>query len=267
MKFRLGTNFPATARGLRRRIITDIGSAALRTSDEWAVNSRNQIQGAMKAAKLGKLSGAVRYSSDYRRKRRLLATTQGFPQQPWRAGGIVYTTGGSDRTSGAFKAYSQGAVIVPKAGRRWLAFPTSNIPKRAGRKKMTPALYNKNGFAQSIGPLTFVPGISPNVAYLVVKNVSVSRLTGGRARRLGSRGGVGGGRKLSQFTVAFILIRTTTRARRFDPLVIMNRQFNQVPARLAAYLRGDARGGAVSGPVLFSSSGTATGIFLPTTRV
>lgn len=267
MRFRLISNNAKTARGIRRGILTDLAKAALFATDEAARLGRGDIQVAMRAGRLGRLSGAVRYSSDQRKRRSPRVTAQGAPVQPWRAGSIVFSSDGSDRTSGAFEAYSQGAIIRPKGGRRWLAFPTKAIPKKVGRLKMTPALYNASGLVRSIGKLQFVRGPSAGVAYLVARNVSVRSVTGSGARALGARGGAGSGRSKKQFVVAFILIRATARQKRFDPMQIMQRRARNVPSRIAAYLNGSARGGgAVRGPVLFSSGGRASGSFIPVTR-
>lgn len=260
MKFRLLSSPRATGRALLRNVFNAIGKAAAMAADDAAKIGRSQVQGAMRANKLGRLAGSVRYSSDMKKRRTPRTTAAGAPIMPFRAGAIVFTTGGSDRTSGAFDAYSNGANIRPTGGRQWLAFPTKSIPKRVGRFKMTPALYNAGGFDKKIGPLQFIKGISAGVAYLIVKNVGVNKRDGGSARRLPLRGGLGASRKISEFTVAFILIRATRRAQRFNPVAIIFKQAAMTPSRIAAYLNGG--GGSVKGPVLFASSGRATAQFI-----
>jgi hypothetical protein len=259
------SNAAATTRAFRRGVFRVLGNAAARATDDTGRLTRDDIRNAMERRELRKLSRVVQYSSDLKKRRVPRTTGDGTPVRPWRAGAIVWTREGSDRGLGAFTAYSKGALIRPVNGRRWLAFATSAIPKRVGRFKMTPARYNASGLPGSIGPLVFVRGPSPNVAYLVVKNVSVTQRTGGKARRLGKRGGVGGGRRKAEFIVAFILIRTTSRERRFDPAALAAAQARRVPARLLNYINGNT--GSIRGPVLFSSSGSATAQFVPVRRV
>lgn len=254
---RATNNFDTAARGLRRGVFRVLGRAAAYAADETGRQTRNDIRDAMQRRNLKRLSGIVQYSSDQKKRRVPTTDRDGNPVQPWRAGAIVWTREGSDRGLGAFGAYSKGALIRPVNGRRWLAFATNAIPKRVGRFKTTPARYNASGLPGSIGPLQFVRGPSPNVAYLVVKNVSVTQRTGSKARRLGKRGGVGSGRRKAEFVVAFVLIRTTSRERRFDPLALAARQAKRVPQRMSDYIAG--RGSSAAAPVLFSSSGPATG--------
>jgi hypothetical protein len=224
----------------------------------------------MLAAKLGQLSRIVRYSSDTKRRRgssRQSALTT-FRRNGFRAWGAVYAGYRNDDQRGpaAFKAYSEGAFIAPTGGRRWLAFPTANIPKRVGRRKITPALYNSGGLDSSIGPLVFVPGISANVAYLVVKNVGVNRLTGRSARRLPRRGGLGASRRVSNFTVAFILIRTTSRQKRFDPVQLLEIRFSRAPAFFGNEMSRPLPPGTPTTSPIFSSSGSVGASFIPTRR-
>jgi hypothetical protein len=100
---------------------------------------------------------------------------------------------------GAIEAYTEGAEITPKRS-PWLWISTDEIPRRAGRYRMTPALYRATGLESRIGPLVQIPGRHRGEALLIVRNVTVDRFgRRGKARRLPKRGAVGaaGSAKLS----------------------------------------------------------------------
>src|SRR3546814_652646 len=61
----------------------------------------------------------------------------------------IYAKGARDgRAVQALEAYSKGVTIRAVNG-EWLAFATSAIPARVGRKKITPKLYNNTGLPTS----------------------------------------------------------------------------------------------------------------------
>src|SRR3546814_5698934 len=105
----------------------------------------------------------------------------------------------------------------PRSTRTDTLFPYTtlfrSIPARVGRKKITPKLYNNSGLATSIGKLIFRK-VKPNLALLVVRKVSLSPKTG-RAKALGPRG-TRTRIVPEKDTVAFVLIRQTRRAKRWD---------------------------------------------------
>ena len=140
---------------------------------------------------------------------------------------MLYARGSTEsRANQTLLAYSEGAEILPTGGRKWLAFPTDAIPKRVGRQKMTPKLYRSSGLVASIGKLVFVPSKTGRVAYLVARDVTVSRRTG-RAKAFAGRVPRGADRKRG--VVAFVLIRYTKRAQRFNQRTIMQRAVALIP--------------------------------------
>jgi hypothetical protein len=239
----------------RKRTLAQFGAAVARAVDTTIVNAHRDVTGAMAAARLGKLAKAVKSTSDLR-KRRVPDIGEGV--DGWRVGGVIYAARGSDRTTGALEAYLQQAVttIIPKHG-RWLAIATDEIPTRAGRRRMTPELYLSSGLDRRIGRLHFLPSKSkPGEAFLVVKNVQVDAARGfGRGIRLPKHGRARPGRTAVDFIIAFILIRRTMRIRRVDPLAILRRRANDLPAEIRKNLRGSDRG-AIRGPIIASSSGS-----------
>lgn len=271
MKVALRTNFPATARAVQRGLFNAAVRAAHQTADEFGRKSRDSIRTAMVQTGLGKMRGSVRYASSTT-KRRGVRATGGTPSRltlsgQQRAWAYVFNVGG-DRSLGTFDVYSArpSTKIRPTGGKRWLAFPVGNFPKRVGRNKITPALWMASGLKTSIGPLVFIKGVSPNVAYLAVKNISVTNKTGGGARALGKRGGVGAGRRKRELVVAFILIRGTTRNRRIDPVSIMTREFGKAGLTFMRVFTGEAAAKPVPSQPMFTRSGTATGQLVPVMR-
>lgn len=188
-----------------------IANDALVKTDRAATAAKQNLRSGMRSAGLGKLGNAVGSGSDLQKGGRIHRRGEGFSVSGW-----VYLRGNSKRTEGAFKAYSQGADIVPKNG-QWLWIATANIPKRVNRFRMTPALYLANGYEQKLGELQFVQGRNPGEGLLVIKTpVAVNRIGTPRARRFTSRSRVGGIREKRENLVAFVGIRRTARAARFN---------------------------------------------------
>lgn len=234
-----------------------LGKAALFASDKAATLGQRRIRASMAGARLAKLSKTVRVGSDLKKG---TGPSVGTVSRRWRAGAYIYRNDGSARAGGAWEAYSKGTVIVPKRG-RWLAFPTGNVPKRAGRRKITPSGYKSAGLEAKHGPLVFITGPRAGVAYLIAKDVSVPGANaGGVARKRGKRGGVGAGRQAREFVVMFILIRRTVRGRRFDPVTEARAEAARAPEYMGAYLARNARGAGMNfGPSIARSGGAGRG--------
>jgi hypothetical protein len=253
---RFGVASPSSASFLvaRKRTLEQLAAAVARAVDTTVANTRFDVSGAMSAAGLGKLANVIRSTSDFRKKR---VPPIGDGSGGWRAGGVIFATHGSDRTAGALEAYTQGVTtIIPKRG-RWLALATDEIPKRVGRKRMTPELYLAGGFEKRIGKLHFVPSKKhAGEAFLIARHVQVDAARGfGRSLRIPRTGNIRNGRKAVDFIVCFILIKVTTRSRRFDPRAIMARRVAELPTEIRKLLRGSA-GRGVSNSIVASSGGS-----------
>lgn len=202
-------------RRLDRRQIRAAQRAVDRSSRLGQARVKNQIR----AVGLGRLEKVVGHSSSLKKGDR--------GRHPW---GVIFAKGQNDpddRGAGALEAYSEGAVIVPKMSLwgGWLWIPTNRIPKRVRRYKITPALYNRSGLVQSIGPLIF-KRISRNKAILVIRRVSLSPKTG-RAKAMGNR--KTRTRIPMAEVVAFVGIKLTRRSKRFDQVQIMRLAAQMVP--------------------------------------
>jgi hypothetical protein len=201
-----------------------LGKAQLRAAnkavDRASRVGQRRVRQTMKAMGLGKLERVVGHSSSLKKGVRT--------DRPW---GVIFAKGQSkadDRGAGALDAYSEGAIITPKAnlfGTGWLWIPQPAIPKRIRRYKATPALYNHSPLVHSIGPLIFIK-ISSNRANLIVKKVKVSPKTG-RAKALGVRKPRTG--IVQDSIIAFKGIKITRRMKRFDQKVIMRLASQLVP--------------------------------------
>jgi hypothetical protein len=201
----------------------------LRAASHYSVDKSTKLalgltQQAIVGAGLGRLSKAVSSTSSTKKGK----TGGDF------AYGAIYARGATEsRGNKALLSYSEGATIVPNRGKKWLAFPTGAIPKRVGRLKMTPELYRHSALVQTIGPLQFVQGKKASEAFLVAKKVTVSRRTG---RAKANTGRVPRGADAKKGVVAFILIKFTKRAQRFDQNAIMARANRATPIFAQEYL-------------------------------
>lgn len=202
----------------RRETKERVARAAGRATDRASRGAMLEVRQAMRAARLGKLANAIGATSDIKKDR-----PSGRGGDRLDIAGFVYARIKSPRTAGALDTYLENDAtdIAPKRG-RWLAFPTTEIPQRAGRRKMTPALYKSAGLEESIGPLQFIRGRSAGTAFLIVPDVTVRTDKRGKARRVSKSGRVGAGRARVGI-VAFILIRRTRRQRRVTPEAIAQR--------------------------------------------
>lgn len=202
--------------------------AALEVTDLTIQKAHKHIQAKMRGVGLGKLANAVGWTSAKRKGQR--------DRTPY---GVVFAKDGDESLSGgALESYSRGAKITPKNG-SWLAVPTAAAPRlvSAGgrRRRLTPALWAAAGLNQKIGKLIFVQ-ISSTSALLIVRGVSLSAKTG-QARALGKR--APRTRIVPQGnTVVFVLIRQTSRAKRFDKDDIIQFYANRMPDYMARTLAG-----------------------------
>jgi hypothetical protein len=237
----------------RKATIERLTAAMAKATDQSAALGRADIQSAMSSAGLGNLGRAIRYTSDLKKKRVPNVTSGG--EAGFRVGATIFAPStGNERVNQALHAYTQGATIVPRRG-KWLAIATDEIPRLAGRRRMTPELYDKLGYDRRIGPLEFIPSKHPNEALLIVRDVSVNGARGfGRARRLPRHGNPGEGRKAVDFIVAFILIRVTSRAGRFNPGAIFKARVEQIPAEIRRFMVGRQSGSITSKSIASSSS-------------
>lgn len=175
--------------------------------------ARTRIQDKVRAVGLGRLANAVRANSSKSKR-------QQGNRNAW--GAIYASRGDQSRGGAALIAYTQGATI---RGRNveWLAIATRALPKRVGRFRMTPDRYKQAG--SPLGPLQF-KRISRNRAILVAKKVTVSPKTGRARPDTGARTR---SRVRQAEVVAFVLLRITKRAKRFDDKQIVRIAASQVP--------------------------------------
>lgn len=218
----------------RRFCIQRLEKVALQVSHAAAVEALGEIRGRMRDAGLGRLSNAITMGSDLKKGRGVKRRgREAFSASAW-----IYVRGRSERTIGAIEAYTVGAEIRP-VNAQWLWIATDAIPKRVNRFKMTPALYNRSGLVQSIGPLQKIEGRHPGEALLVVKNVTMRTAGGGRARRVPQRGMIGRGREQRDVVVAFVGIKRTARAARVNVPEIIRANVAKIPNRISAAMSGD----------------------------
>jgi len=229
-----------TPQQLQRRMVSsgaqyrkDVRAASLIATDRAAREGQKAVQERIRSVGLGRLAGAVGYTSAKRKR-----DNNGDPY------GVIYARGGDEsQAGGALESYSRGSTIVPRQG-NWLAFPTKAVPRFVsvgGRRfRTTPQLYNASGLVSSIGPLIFKP-ISSRRAVLVVRRASVSIRTG-RAKTPNKRKSKASTREKD--VVLFVLIRVTRRAQRFDQRKIMQAYGQRVPQYMREALDQMRRGPA-----------------------
>lgn len=201
---------------------------ALIATDQGGKIALRNIRTAMQGAGLGRLGNGLGAQSDLSETGQVHRYAGGG----FSASGVVFVRSGSPRTRGTIDAYTLGAEIQPVRG-RWLWIPTDEIPRLAGRRKMTPDLYTKNGFEQKIGPLVRVRSVN-GYPLLVVKNASVS-LAGKKrsARALTKSGRARKGQVEKEFIVAFVGIPRTARAARVDVIALVQAVQRDLPTLYA----------------------------------
>lgn len=203
----------------KRRYTAALYKAAQNVTDAASRDAQQGIQAKITQVGLGRLAGAVGQTSSKRKHQ--------TPQSPY---GAVFARGGDQSRAGqALESYTRGATITAKKG-DWLAIATNAVPRTINRYRTTPMLYRRAGLQTSIGPLQFVR-INANLAFLVVKDVTLHPRTH-QAKRAGP--GTPRTRIPAKQVVAFVLIRVTRRAMRFNKDRVVNTVANTLPDRMAA---------------------------------
>ncbi len=213
----------------RDRIARLHHKAALEVTDLAIQKAHKHIQAKMRSVGLGKLDRAIGWTSALRKGQK--------DRTPY---GVIFAKDGDETLAGgALEAYSRGTVISPKHG-NWLAIPTKAAPRlvNAGgrRRRLTPKLWEQAGLNLSIGRLIFKQ-ISPSLALLVVRRVSLSAKTG-QAKALGKRTPRTRVMPDQRDTVVFVLIKQTARAKRFDKDEIVAFYADRMPDYMARVLAG-----------------------------
>lgn len=205
----------------------DLRAAAIIMTDELSKEGQRDVQTKIRAVGLGKLGGAVGQTS-MRKERQ-----EGTGRAPY---GVIFARGGDESLGGgALESYSRGSRITPING-NWLWIPQPSVPRfmRAGgrRRRLTPALYNASSLASTIGKLVFKP-ISPTKALLVIKKASVNIRTGRARAPLKRKSNLSTNEK---DVIAFVGIRVTRRAKRFDQTKVMQAKAQKGPQVMRAAL-------------------------------
>jgi hypothetical protein len=213
---------------LTKLVTKDLRRVSHVATDRATTFAKEETRRRIRAAGLGRLANAVGSRSSL--QKRFRNTDE--------AVGAVFSRGkAGTRSNEALLAYSGGATIVPTGGKKWLAFATDALPKRAGKgryqSKITPALYRSSGLEQRLGKLQFVRGRNSQVAYLVARKVVVSNKSGRILRGQGGRASRAS--RNADSVVAFILIRFTRRAQRFDQDQIMRLAASKIPGFAAEF--------------------------------
>jgi hypothetical protein len=164
----MGARTKRSGQGISAIVRPQLRAAAHFAADKAITAAKVRTQSTIKSVGLGGLANVVATQSSL--KKRQTASDNAY--------GAIFARGrpgdSENRGEQALLAYTRGASIFPTGGKQWLAFATSAIPKRVGRRKMTPKLYMSSGLVTSIGPLVFVP-VNNRVARLVVRKVEISR--------------------------------------------------------------------------------------------
>ena len=221
----------------RAQLRSDHRRAAVIATDRASREGVIALRQKMRAVGLGKLGNAVGQTSTLRKRQ---ASNRG--DDPY---GVWFARGGDDSLAGgALESYSRGATIMPKAGKRWLWFPTAAIQRRVKigdkRFRLTPARWIGSSLEQTVGKLEFRP-LGPNRAVLVVKNVTLSPKTG-QAKARGPR--APRTRIPVKEVVAFVGIPFTRRTQRFDKdqvALVYSRRVPDYIAEALADITGRAR--------------------------
>lgn len=196
----------------------DLRRAQIYATDRASREGQGVLRDKMRSVRLGRLGNAIGQTSTLRKG--------GKGGKPY---GVLYARGGDQsRAGGALESYTRGARIEPTDA-EWLWIAQAPVPKKIGRKRTTPALFMQSDLMGSIGKLEFRPlGVvkGEEMALLVIKRVSVSPKTG-RAKALGPRGTRT--RVSMKEVVAFVGVRITIRAKRFDKDVTLMPVSRMVP--------------------------------------
>ncbi len=217
--------------GLESEIAGFLTGAMRDTTDEVTDAFRAQVR----RAGLGeRLPNAIR-GVTYPRSRNALEPVGWIYAQPSKDG---------RGAAGIIESYAAGAMIVPRAGKRWLAVPTDDCPRKRQGDAMTPDEVERRFGRQ----LQF---ISPNdkgfrtpsmrhrgVAYLVLKSLVIRKATG-RWRNASERERAGQTRnpRPVQSVIMFTLVPNVKKPKSVDlsePAALAEERF---PANLTARWR------------------------------
>jgi hypothetical protein len=217
---------------------SDVRRAAIIATDRASKEAQRALQQRIRSVGLGRLGGAVGQTS-LKRERGSEA------DNPY---GVIFARGGDDSLGGgALEAYSRGATIEPRGGNRWLWIASRAIPKfvsLGGRRyRITPQLYKASSLVSSIGKLEFKP-IGPNRALYVIKRVTTSPKTGRAKAATGRRTRT---RIPEKEIIAFVGIRVTIRAKRFDKDDVIQPFARRVPIYMREALEMIAAGRSGAG--------------------
>lgn len=207
--------------------------ASIEVTDLAAGRAQRRIQARMRSVGLGRLDRAVGYTSALKKGQR-----NNSPLRRPHPYGVIFAKGGDEsRAGGALEAYSRGTTIRPQSG-SWLAIPTEAAPRLVGvggrRRRLEPKYWASAGLNQKVGRLIFRQ-ISPRLALLVVRRVSLSPKTG-QAKALGKR--APRTRIVpDKDVVVFVLIRETRRAKRFDKDEEIRFEQRRIPFYLAVTIQ------------------------------
>jgi len=213
-----GGNSRQTYDEFERVVTVRLQRASLEAADKASRNALRTLRGDMAGAGLGRLGNAMDQASDLQGGRGVHDRGGGA----WSASGGVFIRTRSPRSRGAIEAYTQGASIQPARG-RWLWIATTAIPSKAGRERMTPESYVRNGFTRKIGPLIPLKSVN-GYPLLAIENVGVSLAGKPRsAKSLTKTGNARKGQAKRDLVIAFYAIPATSRAARVDAVSVMVR--------------------------------------------
>lgn len=224
---RFTVRVPDVDGGLRRAMATyrkAVHRAALIATDKGSKEAQRSLQKRIEGAGLGRLGRAVGQTS---------ALRQGSRSSKDNPYGVIFARGGDESPGGGvLEAYSQGASIVPRRG-DWLWIPARAIPKFVSfggrRVRNTPQIFRASPLVRSIGKLQFVQ-IAADRAIYFVERVTVSPKTGRAKADTGARVR---SRIRKKREVAFIGIRNTNRAKRFDKDEVVAIEAGRIPEYIA----------------------------------
>lgn len=195
--------------------------AAQRGTHEASIGAQRKVKAKLAQVGLGGLGRAVGQTSGKRKGQK--------PETPY---GVIFVKGGDKSRAGqALESYSRGATITARR-KKWLAFPTNAVPARVGRFKITPERYNRSGLQTRIGKLHFVK-VNDRVSLLVVRKVTLHPRTH-QAKRAGPR--APRTRVPAKEVVAFVLIKVTRRAQRFNKDREVWKAARETPDRIAFHV-------------------------------
>jgi hypothetical protein len=212
---------------MKREYLRDVRKAAIIATERASKAAQTSLKAKIRSVGLKRLGNAVGQTSSFKRR------DIGPADKPY---GVIFARGGDESLAGgALESYSRGAVITARQV-KWLAIATRAVPKFvtiSGRRfRNTPQLYKASTLGGRIGQLIFKP-ISSDRAVLVVRNVTLSPKTG---RALADTGRKLRTRTREKEVVAFVLIRVTTRGKRFDKDAVVGSEAKRMPEYLAEEL-------------------------------